>query len=450
MRPKSLFFVLVLLGVLWAPLLAQEVEDILDFFNKGKELYSKQKWREAALEFENVLMLDSKHLDAKIFLVKIYGNLKETKKAQDLLKGLQSQAPSNAEVKELVKLFGSQKPRVPTKESDLVLHETLTLLGAKPALRPFGLVIPEEKIRKKPGEEPEAGSGSVVVHPESIPVASETEPPSLEDKDKKVEEGPLFEVFDTWALDGLNAGLEKYFEVVGPDKSLGALDDRNLLAEGRNFFSPRFEANPKDDEARYFLGMIAFFSGEEEKSQNLLEPIRESERAKTKGAEFVFGEFDRKKAEEEARQAAIRKAEEAKAARKRAEEEAKAAAIAAAQAAAASGTTGTNPSEPVVAAASGTPEAVDAEGYDLYKKGQLDPAIEKYEQAIKTNPNEPKFHYHFGLALTDKALAGNLDSFDRAIEAFNSVMRLSPGSKLARDAEIMIRDIAAAKASIKP
>ena len=102
-----------------------------------------------------------------------------------------------------------------------------------------------------------------------------------------------------------------------------------------------------------------------------------------------------------------------------------------------------------MAGAPGSPEAVDSEGYGLYKKGQLDSAIEKFQAAIKGNPNEPKFHFHLGLAMTDKGLAGSGDAFDRAIESFNKVIALSPGSKQAKDAEVMIRDIVAAKNSMR-
>jgi len=85
----------------------------------------------------------------------------------------------------------------------------------------------------------------------------------------------------------------------------------------------------------------------------------------------------------------------------------------------------------------------------MYKKGLLDQAVEKFQTAINLNDKEPKYFYHMGLALTDKGLAGHVDSFDRAMEVFNKVIALDPGGKLAKDSEVMIRDIVAAKKSLK-
>jgi len=440
---RGILTILFLVGSFIIPLFAQESEDIAEFFTRGKECYEKRDLQNAAVELENVLLLDPGHLDAKILLIKVYGDLKEIKKAQDLLKAALAQDPDNAELKSLEKLFGGEKPKVKKKEGDLVLHETLTLLGNKTPPRPLGLVIPQNKIKSP---KPDFVASQSIAFPQEEPKASE----SIQ-VDEKKEEGPLYEVFDIWALEGLNSGLEKYFEVVGADKSLGVLDDRNLLRDGLNFFKPRFEANPQDEENRYFYGMITFFNGEIEQARQILDPILNGEKMKSPGGKLVLAEFERLQKEEDARQLAKKKEEEAREAARRAEEEAKAAAAAAAAAAvaqAASGTADSSGTVPLPAA--GTPEATDLEGYDLYKKGQLDEAIEKFKQAIAGKATEPQFFYHLGLAYTDKALGGKLEAFDKAIEAFNNVMRLTPGTKLARDAEIMIRDLSAAKNSVKP
>ncbi|HEY9070657.1 MAG TPA: tetratricopeptide repeat protein, partial [Candidatus Ozemobacteraceae bacterium] len=124
-----------------------------------------------------------------------------------------------------------------------------------------------------------------------------------------------------------------------------------------------------------------------------------------------------------------------------AEAAAASAAIAAASANAPSGT---------VASAASPADALHAEGYELYKRGQVDAAIEKFNTAISRNPDEPMYHYHLGLAMTDKGLGGQYDAFDRAIESFNKVLQLAPpGEKLSKDAEAMIRDITAAKSTLK-
>ena len=447
------FLVFFLLWTSFFPIFAQEAEDITEFFNRGKECYSKRDLANAAVELENVLLLDPGHLDAKILLIRVYGDLKDKKKAQDILKAAIAQDPKNPELLELEKLFGGGNAKVTKKEGDLVLHETITLLGTKKPLRPFGLVIPETKVKITSQDGKPTGTAASATGTDDIDLAADEAASATEALKPKNEEGPLSEVFDVWAIEGLNGGLDKYFEIVGADRSLGAIDDQKLLKEGMTFFKPRFEANNNDEKARYFFGMITFFNGESEAGWKILEPLRSKEIVNTPGAKYVFAELDKKKAEEEARLAAIKKAQEEKEARERAEEEARRAEAAAA-AAAASQTAeagGEQPaSGPVVVAAPGTPDALDQEGYELYKKGQLDQAVAKFQQGIKANANEPKIYYHMGLALTDKALSGHLDSFDRAIDAFNNVMRLSPGSKLSRDAEIMVRDITAAKNSVKP
>ena len=99
-----------------------------------------------------------------------------------------------------------------------------------------------------------------------------------------------------------------------------------------------------------------------------------------------------------------------------------------------------------------TPEGVakglHTEGYDLYKRGKLDEALEKYQAALEQHGENPELNYHMGLAWTDKGLAGDSAAFDRAVISFQRVISLVPDSKLAKDAQAMIRDIDSAKKTL--
>ena len=92
--------------------------------------------------------------------------------------------------------------------------------------------------------------------------------------------------------------------------------------------------------------------------------------------------------------------------------------------------------------------ALHSEGYELYKKGKLDEAIAKYDEALSRQADNPEYNYHLGLAWTDKGLAGDSAAFDRAITAFQRVISLAPNDKLGKDAQAMIKDIDSAKKSL--
>jgi len=424
--------------------LAQQGDEALEFLKRGEQLYSAHNHKEAMIEFENVLLIDPTNVEAQLWLVRIYADRKQPRKARELLDKVKKQAPDNVRVLELEKLLGKGPAKVTHKEGDLVMHETLTLLGKNPNLREFGLVVPDKKVRT------DTATGPMLLDDEPEAKAEGPDDASLTNLDKfGAEEGPLSEVFDIWTLEGLTPALTKYFELVCKDKSLGALNDKNLLNEGLALYGPKLAANAKDEDARFFVGMVAYLNGHMDKAKETLEPLRGTDKSFQKLLAYPFSHFDILKSQEEARK------REEEAARQRAEEAAREAerqkqaalAAASASAAAVSGAGGSGTAD--VAGAPGSPEAVDSEGYGLYKKGQLDSAIEKFQAAIKGNPNEPKFHFHLGLAMTDKGLAGSGDAFDRAIESFNKVIALSPGSKQAKDAEVMIRDIVAAKNSMR-
>lgn len=426
----------------FSPCGAQEGGEANEFLQRGVELYKTRSLLEAVVEFENVLLIEPGNIDAQIWLVKTYADLKQVKKARDLFGKVRKLAPDHPQVKDLMKLFGAPPAKPKVKEGDLVMHETLTLLGSGTAVRQYGLVIPETRVRR-----PEKAEITFDTDGQEKPDDGLTLAAGLDGKDLSkfdADEGPLSEAFDLWASDGLSAGLLKYFELVLRDRSLGSLDDHKILEEGAAYFRPRFATNPADEEARFFIGMIEYLNGNIAQAIEGLEPLRQSDRSFRPLLEPVFAEMDKRKAEEEARKLALKREEEEKERQRQAALEAAAAASATAmiEASAASGTMGPN-------AAANALDAADNEGYEMYKKGQLDQAIEKFNFSIKGNPKEPKYYYHLGLAYTDKGLGGALDSFDRAIEAFNRVIQLDNGGKMAKDAEVMIRDLVSARNSMK-
>lgn len=428
-------------GLMIAPCPAQEGNEVNEFLQRGAELYKKRSLLEAVVEFENVLLLDPANIDAQLWLVRTYADLKQVRKARDLFGKVRKLAPDHAQVKELMKLFGEPPAKPKVKEGDLVMHETLTLLGSGTAVRQYGLVIPETKVKRHERTEITLEGDGKAPDADSLSAAG------LDGKDLSkfdADEGPLSEAFDLWASDGLSAGLMRYFEVVLKDRSLGSLDDHKILEEGAAYFRPRFTANPADEEARFFIGMIEYLNGNIDQAIEQLEPLRQTDKSFRPLLEPVFAEMDKRKAEEEARKLALKREEEEKERLRQQALEAAAAASATAmiEASAASGTMGP-------AAVGNALEQADNEGYEMYKKGQLDQAIEKFNTSIKGNPKEPKYYYHLGLAYTDKGLGGALDSFDRAIEAFNRVIQLDNGGKMAKDAEVMIRDLVSARNTMK-
>jgi len=424
MKILVLLLTTFLLLICLLPGIAQDLDEINDFLKRGKECYDKKDFLGAIVEYENVLLLDSTNLDAKITLGQIYLDQKNTLKAKQILLQAQTQAPNNSKIKQLLKLIGSATSKPSKKEGDPVVYEALTLLGSDTRLRPYGLVIPEPRV---------ITAIATPTMEKTDDVQIEGDQPPVELKDFQTEEGPLSQVFEMVSTNGLPAGLDKYFELVLADKSLAAVDDKGLIKNGMAFFKPRLEVNAKDDEARYYVGMMLYINGALDQTASTLEPLRKSDNSYKEKLTKVFAEIDAKKAEEEAAKLAAKREQEAREAALLAQQ---AQAQAAANAAAANGV------------ASGT-EAIHAEGYELYKKGQLDVAIEKFQAAIKEKSSEPKYFYHLGLALTDKGLAGNIECFDRAIESFNQVIQLDPGGKMAKDSEVMIRDIVAAKNSLK-
>ncbi|MBI3038205.1 tetratricopeptide repeat protein [bacterium] len=426
-KPSVVILVYCYLYLLPYAAYCQKNDNVIKFIENGKECYNQKDFFGAADEFENALLLDSSNIEAKIWLAKSYIDLKMLRKAQDLLNKARRQAPENPEVIKLFQLLGADViPRV-RKEPDPVIFETIALIGSNPSLRPFGLVIPESKVKTE---------SPPTFHDKIDEIEIEAMEPATESMILGGNEtGPLAEAFNEWAEKGLSNGLDKYFDIVLADKALGAIDDHRLLQEGFKFFQPRFQANQNDNEARFYVGMILYFNGDFEGSAKVLNPLRDS--PPQKGSfEIVISNLDKTKTEREAIELAMKREKEAQeAAEKEAER------IAAEQKAAAANPAGTGTAS--------SSETLDFDGYENYKRGNLDVAIEKFNLAIKADGTKPKIYYHLGQAFVDKALAGETDNFDRAIEAFNNVIRLEPSSKLAKDSEIMIKDIVAAKNSLK-
>ncbi len=437
----ALLGVTALVGLFPGLVQAQDPSDVIEFMAAGKKAYEKGDLAGAAVEFENVLLLDPRHFDAKVWLVQIYIDRKQADKARKLLAELQRQAPGHARVAALARLVGPEGDLPPAhKESDLVVYETLTLIGSGTRLRPYGLVVPEGKVAKprRTGEQEDEidlslseGEGGAASGPDGALATI------------IADDGPLGPVFERWAEEGLNPALEKYFEIILARRDLMSMDDRGLLRKGMETYQPKLEANPKDNEARFYLGMIFYLNGLLEDARQTLDPLRQEQTPYDGQIAPVLADLDRKKADEEARLAAIQKEKEAQEAARAAEKARQEAAAIAANLSGANNPTA-SPAGPLNPA-----DVLHNEGYDLYKKGQLDQAIEKFQAAITQNDREPKFYYHMGLALTDKGLAGSIDAFDRAMEAFNKVISLEPGGKMAKDSEVMIRDIVAAKKSLK-
>jgi tetratricopeptide (TPR) repeat protein len=319
-------------------------------------------------------------------------------------------------------------------DTDPVVHETLTLLGSGPPVtRQYGLVVPENKVRQE-------GGAPVLDTIEDVTLVPDEPVPTLDDPLLAGSAGPLEPALRAWRERDIGAGLDAYLTLVIADQSLAAQDDKGILAAARRTFEPRFQKNPDDEEARYYVGVLEYLDGRLLEADTTLKPFRDGSALIGDRVKPIFRKIDAVKAAEEAR----RLAAEEEARRLEAERQARLAqAQAASIAASLSKTSGGGKAD-----ASGT-EALHNEAYDLYKKGQLDQAIQKFEAAIQIKADEPKFHYYMGLALTDKGLAGDMASFDRAIEAFNKVIALDQGSKLAKDAEVMIRDIVAAKTSLQ-
>jgi tetratricopeptide (TPR) repeat protein len=121
---------------------AQTDDDIGSFLQHGQECYHRGDLKGAALEFENVLLIDRQNFSARVWLAQIFLDLKDLEKARSLLREAALQAPDHPRVIQLQKLMGEIKKPVKVDETDLVAREALSQIGSATKVRPFGLVIP--------------------------------------------------------------------------------------------------------------------------------------------------------------------------------------------------------------------------------------------------------------------------------------------------------------------
>lgn len=441
---RRLFKIFVLFLFLFGgglALFAQTEEDIAGFLAAGQQSYAKGDLMGAALEFENVLMIDSQNFSARVWLAQVYADLKDLEKARKLLSEAAAQAPDHPKVVQLQKLLGQIDKPVQVKVNDPVVNETMTLLGKDTRLRKFGLVIPEEKVVGDDDERKLLVFDDLVVK-EVKPVEKELDLSILAE-----EESPISPALKAWENQGLAAGLDKYFELILADPNLGAKSDKGLLSKGREFYIARLRADAKDVEARYYAGMLSFVNGMYEEADLLLAEVKKSPGRYENTLSQAVAIIDAWKKREEERLLALKREEEARIAaelaeKERLEKEKEKKDVWA--------SLKTNKSKDENTGGSGDAEAVKLheDGYELYKKGKLEEAIEKFEAAIAKDGNNGKYHYHLGLAWTDKGLAGESAAFERAVAAFEKVISLIPDDKLAKDAQSMIRDIEAAKNSL--
>ncbi len=445
----------VWLGLLWggltgAWLAAQTPEDIDEFMAAGKRAYEARRFREAATEFENVIMLDGRNVKAKIMLAKCCVELKLVGRARELLMRARLQAPDDDEVKLLTEMLKQPVAQDhPRKEGDLALHEQLAMLASSTA-RPFGLVIPPSKVTR-PATLPSGNFDQDAPLAATDPIAfpDDTVTRSVAQFTAGADKGPLASVFNTRVEKGLMPALDRYFELVEGNQDLLSEDDHGLLGEGLAHFKPRVENNPDDRDSRVYYAMILWLNGSKQQAFDVANPLHNIEDMLLPQHKKLLATVDKWRRDEDTRMAEIKRLADENAAAAAAASAAAAAASANASAAVAAAMSGSG-SAAGIASASSPDQRLDQQGYEAYKKGKLEEAIACYQQGIKINAKSGSLYYHLGLAYTDKGLGGDMASFDRAIEAFNQVMRIEPGSRQAKDAETMIKDINAAKTSLKP
>ncbi len=442
---KIIFKIFILIAWVVAgqtPVLSQSDDDVEGFLKAGRQSYEKNDLAGAALEFENVLMIDQANFSARVWLAQIYADLKDMEKARKFLREAALQAPDHPKVIQLQKLIGESKENKPVKESDPVVHETMTLLGKDTRLRKFGLVIPESRIAGFDEEKKLLVFDDLVVE-EKKPVEKEIDLSIFEENT----ESPILPALKAWENQGLSQGLDSYFELLLANPGLASQNDKGLVEKGRETYVPRLKNNDKDPEAMFYCGMLSFINGQYEEADLLLGAVRKDAGAHSGQIEKAYKVIDSWKEQEKQRLLAIKRAEEERIAAELAEKERQEKLKAKKEVWA---SLKTNKDKDEKSGEKGNAEALNLheEGYELYKKGKLEEAIEKFEAAIAKDGNNGKFHYHLGLAWTDKGLAGESVAFDRAIDEFQKVISLMPDDKLAKDAQSMIRDIDSAKKSL--
>ncbi|PKL47933.1 MAG: hypothetical protein CVV42_11615 [Candidatus Riflebacteria bacterium HGW-Riflebacteria-2] len=442
-------FLLIIVIMLFYPGLklvkAQTQEDISGFLQQGQDCYNRGDLTGAALEFENILMIDRQNFAARVWLAQVYIDLKALDKARHVLREAALQAPDHPRIVQLQKMLGEIKTPVSLLNIDPVKTEAIALLGSGTRLRRYGLVIPESKVASDTSER------DLLVFDDIEIVEEAPKEPDLQLEDYFGEaSGPLAEVHKTFEREGLSPALDIYFVKVFADPKLGAVDDKGLLARAENVYSQRFKLDQKDREAHYYFAALQYMNGMYAYAEELFAPLRKDPGEYSARMQPFLDAIDRWRKNENQRVAMLKRAEEERLALEAAEKEEVERFRRAEEAR-------SHRRRRPVDIASGaaqptTPEGVasglHSEGYDLYKRGKLDEALEKYQAALEQNGENPELNYHMGLAWTDKGLAGDSAAFDRAVVSFQRVISLMPDSKIAKDAQAMIRDIDSAKKTL--
>ncbi len=454
---KSKVWNLLFVSIIVTSICLSQTPTDFDFFLKeGIKCYNQGQIDDALVEFENVLLLDKNNFEAKIWIAQIYIDKKDIENAKKLIDEAAVAAPDHPKIKQLQELLGSSGESKPMKH-DPVVYEIIADIASGTKLRPYGLVIPENKIA--------VSNPNIAIRAldREIDKVNEKEKANLDsDSYFKNGKGPLADVFNALKTNGLTSALDLYFAKFNKDPSIAAEDDQGLIERGVETFASLYRHSPENPENRYYFGALNFINGYYEEAERILLPLKKkpgiyAQRLipiMTKLEKWRNEENERiriaKKAEQEKRELELlaKKQQENKRRdvyselKKKRENEAMGSVASKAK---------DEKTEQANAAASeekALAEALHTQGYDLYKKGKLDEAIAKYNESLKKNDKSTDCLYHLGLAWTDKGLAGDVAAFDKAISYFESTIKLEPNGKNAADARSMISDINLAKSSM--
>lgn len=450
---------LLLLYSLWllsssALLYAQTEDDIEGFLKAGKACYRRGLINEAALEFENVLIIDRSNFQARIWLAQIYIDKKDYTNARKLLIEASLQSPDHPRVKELQKLLGDAGKSVKPNLVDPVIAETIAGIASATKHREYGLVIPENKVVEENLEKKLLVKSDQAFNEKSEILdsieKSKEEAKARFNKHFTVENSQLAPVFAIYRTQGLNAALDKYYELLMEDPTIASKDDRGLIDDGNKVYSIRYADNPNDPETRFYYGTLQYINGLYEEAEAALKPFRKNPgQYAVKLAPFFEG-LDKWQEQEKLRLAQLKYEEEQRLAMEAKEKE-KAetdkndvwAKIKNKSKENGSNKNGDLAKEDKTQAANS-----HNEGYKLYKKGKLDEAIAKYEEALAKDSNNAEYNYHLGLAWMDKGFAGDTTAYDKAVDYYQKTINVAPNSKLAEEAKSMIDGIQQTKQSL--
>ena len=248
----------------------------------------------------------------------------------------------------------------------------------------------------------------------------------------------------------MNAALDKYYELLMKDPTIASKDDKGLIDDGNKVYSIRFADNPNDPETRYYYGTLQYINGLYEEAEAVLKPFRKNPgKYGAKLAPFFEG-LNKWQEQEKLRLAELKYEEEQRMEREAKEREKTEAEKndVWAKIKSKGSQSGSKKNEDLAKEEKTKAAALDSEGYKLYKKGKLDEAIAKYEEALSSDNENIELNYHLGLAWMDKGFAGDISAYDNAITSYQKVISIAPDSKLAKEAKSMIDDIQQAKYSL--